>query len=321
MEQPISPVHSKVKRFVGSNTILFIYLLMIFIAGIMLPNFRTLQNFLMVARQFSMIAIVVMGQAIVLVSGGFDLSVGAVASLCGMATGFMMADLGWPVWVAIIVGTAIGALCGMFNGFLVAKIGINPLISTLSSSWVFNGIILVTTKGWPVTEIPKPFMFLGQGYIASIPFPIILMIGIGIVLTAVLSRTFYGRYIYAIGGNEISSLFAGINVTKIKISVYMLSGALAGFGGIVLTSRLATAQVGAAEAWTLPSVAAAVIGGVSLSGGEGTIYGALVGAALMGTIGNILVLFHVSSYWQSLVSGFILIIAVTVDTFQTKKHL
>ncbi len=316
-----SPFALKAKELFGKNTILIIFLVIIAVASVFLKNFRTIDNVLMIARQFSMVAIIAMGQAIVLISGGFDLSIGAIASLCGMASAYVAVVLGWPLWLCILVPVILGGICGVFNGVLVSIIKINPLIATLASGWVFSGIILVATKGWPITSLPKPFLFLGQGRLFNIPLPIILMIAICIILTIFLSKTYFGRYLYALGGSEKTSLFVGINVDLVKLSAYVLAGALAGFAGLILTSRMGTAQAGAADAWTLPSIAAAVIGGIMLGGGKGSIYGVIVGAALMGVIGNILVLFQISSYWQTLVTGFILIIAVAIDALRNRTSI
>jgi len=311
----------KIKDIVGKNTILIIFLAIIAIASIFLRNFRTIDNLLMIGRQFSMVAIIAMGQAIVLISGGFDLSVGAVASLCGMASAYAAVILGWPLWMCVIAAILVGGLCGLFNGAMVSFIRINPLIATLASGWVFSGIILVASKGWPITGLPKSFLFLGQGRLFNIPLPILLMVAICILLSIFLIKTYFGRYLYALGGSEKTSLFVGINVSIVKLWAYVIAGAMAGFAGLILTSRMGTAQPGAAEAWTLPSIAAAVIGGITLGGGKGNIYGVIIGAALMGVIGNILVLFQISSYWQSLVTGFILITAVAIDALRTREKI
>lgn len=314
-----SKLSNTLLKIAEEHAVLIVFAIIVIVAAIFLPKFRTPINALVVIRQFSMIAIVAIGQGVVLISGGFDLSVGAIASLCGMACGYFLTSLGMPVWLGILLGVLVGNACGLFNGILVSYMRINPLIATLASSWIFNGIILVTTKGWPISSLPSGFGFLGQGKFLSIPVPIWLMILVTVLFTILLGKTVYGRNIYALGGSEITSIFVGINVKLIKLSAFAISGTLAGFAGIILTSRLATAQAGAAEQWTLPSVAAAVIGGLSLYGGEGKIYRVILGAALMGVISNILVLFRVSSYWQSLISGFILITAVAVGAMQRSE--
>ena len=312
---------NKISRMMLANDEFFIFIIFIVIITVVAaisPQFRTLYNVKIVLRQFSLITIVAMGQALVIITGGFDLSVGAIVALCGMAGTYFAVTLHWPVGVALLMATLIGATCGVFNGFLITRIRINALIATLASGWIFQGVLLVTTKGWPISNFPPNFAFLGQGHVLGIPLPVILMVVIGIILSIFLSRTIYGRTFYAIGGNEKASTFAGIPVNKYKFTAFVICGALAGFAGIVLDARVGSAQATAGLDWTLPTVAAAVIGGVALSGGRGKIYGVIIGSALLGIINNILVLFKVSSYWQSLISGFVLILAVTADSLRKK---
>jgi len=312
---------NKISRMIMANDEILIFIIFIFIiavVAIIIPEFRTLYNMKIVMRQFSLITIVAMGQALVIVTGGFDLSVGAIVALSGMAGTYFSVILHWPVGLAVLAATIIGAVCGVFNGLLITRIRINALIATLASGWIFQGVILVTTKGWPISNFPPNFAFIGQGHFLGIPLPIIYMVVIGIILYIFLSRTIYGRVLYAIGGSEKASTFAGIPVNNYKFAVFVICGALAGFAGIILDSRMGSAQATAGLDWTLPSVAAAVIGGVALSGGRGKIYGVIIGSALLGIINNILVLFKVSSYWQSLISGFILILAVTADSLRKK---
>lgn len=300
-------------------SILVIFGVIIIAVCIAVPKFRTLYNILIVMRQFSLLTIVSMGQSVVLISGAFDLSVGSIVALSGMAGTYFAVTLGWPVMVSLLIAFIIGAMCGTFNGFLVAKVKINPIIATLATGWIYAGTILVTTKGWPISGFPKDFASVGQGYFLGVPLPVIMMIIFAIILYVFLSSTIYGRFLYAIGGNQKSSFFAGLNVSKYRIVAYIICGALAGFAGVVLSSRMGSAQAKAGLDWTLPSVAAAVIGGVSLYGGKGKIYGVVIGSALLGIINNVLVLLHVSAYWQQLISGFILILAVAFDSYRRGK--
>lgn len=296
--------------------IFVIFLFIIVISSSIIPEFRSLYNIQIVLRQFSLITIVAYGQALVIISGGFDLSVGTIVAASGMAGTYFAVIRHWPVGLAVLIAVLVGAGCGAFNGFLVTKVKINPLIATLASGWIFTGIILVATKGWPISNFPPNFAFLGQGFWIGIPLPVIFMIFFSIVLTIFLSRTIYGRMFYAIGGNEKASSFAGINVNKYKFMAFVICGALAGFSGIVLDSRMGSGQPAAGVEWILPSIAAAVIGGVALFGGKGKIIGVLIGSALLGIINNILILLRVPSYWQSLVSGVILILAVLLDSLR-----
>ncbi len=303
------------------NLILVIFLVIISILFIFLPKFREPYNILIVLRQFSLITIVAVGHAIVLISGTFDLSVGAIVAMSNMAVAYMMVFLGWPIWISIILAILVGTVCGLINGFLVAKVKINPLIATLASSWVYAGILLITTLGHPIVKLPEAFDVLGQGYFLRIPLPVWFMILVGIIATIFLSKTVNGRFIYAIGDNEKAAVLAGLNVSNLRMLSYMICGTLCGFAGVLLVSRVGTAQVTAGTSWTLPSVAAAVIGGVRIFGGKGRIYGVLVGSAILGIINNVLVLIGVSSYYQSFISGLILILAVSVDALRSRSKL
>jgi len=301
-------------------SILIIFISIIVVISIIIPRFRSIKNLLTVTRQFSLIAIVAMGQSIVLISGGFDLSVGSIAGLAGITSGHLMVTFGLPIWISIIAGIIVGILCGLINGLLISKVRISPLIATLATSWIFSGAILVFTKGWPVTNFPKRFEFLGQGYVLGIPLPIIIMLLICVILYVFLSQTIFGRQIYAKGCNQKASRLAGLNTDFITIVVFILSGALSAVGGIVLASRMGSAMANAGSTWALPSIAAAVIGGVSLAGGKGNIFGVLIGVALLGVINNILVLLHISSYWQRLISGLIVIGAVSIDAVRKYRE-
>jgi len=304
----------------NETVIILVFLAMMIIASAILPQFRTKYNLLVVARQFSLITIVTFGQAMVLISGGFDLSVGNIVALTNMAVGYFLVYQGWPIWLSIIASILAGTACGFFNGILVSKININPLIATLGSGWIFNGVVLVTSRGWPITNLTsfKSFAYLGQGYFLKIPVPIWIMLIIGILLTFFLRKAILGRFLYAVGGNEKASWLAGLNVSNLKMFSFLMSGTLSGVAGVLIASRLGTAQATAGSQWTLTTVAAAILGGVALSGGRGEIYGVFIGAALLGVIDNILVLLKISSYWQTLVTGFVLLLAVSFDTLRKR---
>jgi ribose transport system permease protein len=301
------------RRLSDEVSLLLIFLVIVVAVSVFIPRFRTVYNALTVIRQFSIVTVVSLGETVVLIAGGFDLSVGAIAGMAGIFCAHMMVTLHWPVWLSVVLGVVIGSLSGLLNGLIVAKGKIQPLITTLAMSWIFNGVILVTTKGWPVTQMPSAFEFLGQGWIVGIPLPIIIMAAVAGALGLFLSQTRWGRYLYAIGSNEKASRLAGLPTDWLTVAVFVICGTLAAFAGIVLASRMGSAQANAGADWPLPAIAAAVIGGVSLAGGKGKIYGVLIGAALLGIINNILVLLHVSAYWQGLISGLIVLAAVSVD--------
>ncbi len=309
---------SFIKKIFSSDesTILFIFIGIIIVVSILVPDFRSSYNILVVLRQFSLITIVAMGQAVVMISGAFDLSVGPIVALSGMFGTHLVVTMGFPVILGIILAVALGGVCGFINGLLVAKLRIDGIIATLASGWIFTGVILITTKGWPISDFPKNFGFIGQGYVFGLPLPVIYMVGIAILLSVFMAKSRIGRNFYAIGGNPVAGFFAGINVARYRILAYVICGALAGFAGVILSARVGSAQAKAAFDWALPSVAAGVIGGVSLSGGKGKIYGVLIGAAFLGIITNILVLIHISAYWQSLISGMVLLSAVAFDSYR-----
>jgi ribose transport system permease protein len=300
-----------------------VFVVILAIASIAIPQFRTSYNLLVVIRQFSLITIVAFGQGLVLITGGFDLSVGYIVALSNMAVAYLLVYMNWPIILCIVGGILIGTACGFFNGILVTRLRINPLIATLGSGWIFNGLILVSSKGWPITGLTdfKSFAYLGQGYFLKIPMPIWIMLIIGILLTFFLRKTILGRYLYAIGGNDKAGWLAGLNVPNIRMFSFIMSGVLSGLAGVLLSARLGTAQANAGVNWTLPTVAAAVLGGVALSGGKGEMYGVFIGAALLGVIDNILVLMKISSYWQGLVTGFVLLFAVSFDVLRRKTRI
>jgi ribose transport system permease protein len=298
------------------STIIFIFLAIVLAVSVLVPDFRSSYNILVVLRQFSTITIVAMGQAIVVISGTFDLSVGSIVALSGMFGTYLAVTMQFPVILSVFLAVALGGLCGLINGLLVAKLKINSIIATLASGWIFTGVILITTKGWPISDFPRSFAYLGQGYLLGLPLPVLYMLILTLLLALFMGKTIIGRNFYAIGGNPTAGFFAGLNVNRYRILAYVICGALAGFAGIVLSARVGSAQARAAAEWALPSVAAGVIGGVSLSGGKGKIFGVLIGSALLGIINNILVLIQVSAYWQSLISGLVLLVAVALDSYR-----
>jgi ribose transport system permease protein len=280
-------------------------------------HFLQVNNLLNVALQTSIVAIVAIGQTYVIIKGGIDLSVGSIAALSGVIAAEMMTS-GSPIWLSVIVGALGGVVCGLLNGAIISYGKIPPFIATLGMMGIARGAVLVITDGIPVSGLPKAFGKLGGGTFLGIPMPIILMVIIAIIMSFVLSRSRFGRSVYAIGSNEKASFLSGINVNKTKLGVYGLSGLLAGIAGIILTSRLISAAPTAGQNYELDAIAAAVIGGASLSGGVGTIVGTLIGAFIMGILRNGLNLLGVSYYWQQIAIGIVIIGAVYVDTLRRR---
>ena len=284
------------------------------------PVFFTTDNLLGVARAFSLTAIAAIGQTMVIISGGIDLSTGSIIGLSSLSTGLLLVN-GWPSVPAILAGIAVGTAFGVFNGLLITRVGLPPFIATLGTLSIGRGLIYVITQGYPVTA-PRDQLLLqiGQGYIGQVPMPVIIMIVVTIVATIFLSRSTLGRYIYAVGGNEEAARLAGINVNRVKMFVYTMSGFLASVSGIILLSRLVSAQPTAGLGQELPVIAASIIGGTSLIGGEGTALGAVLGAAIVGVLENGIVLLGINTYAQQVVTGAVILLAVGLDIWQKRRE-
>jgi ribose transport system permease protein len=284
--------------------------------------FLTTDNLLSVARNFALTAIAATGQTMVIVTGGVDLSVGSVLALSGISTGMLLAD-GWPLLPAVLVGLLVGAGFGLVNGLLVTRIGLPPFIATLGTLSIGRGLVLVLTNGYPVT-LPRGdnwLIQLGQGYVGRVPIPVIVMVVIAIIGTIFLSQSTLGRYVYAVGGNEEAARLAGINVGRVKLLVYTVSGFLAALAGLILMARLVSAQPAAGQGFELQVIAATIIGGTSLLGGEGTVLGAVLGAAIIGVLQNGLVLNQVNPYAEQAVTGGVILLAVTLDIWRKRRRL
>lgn len=277
-------------------------------------NFINPTNILNLLRQVSVNALIAFGMTFVIITGGIDLSVGSTLALSGALTAGILAA-GVPPVVAIFAGLLIGAALGLLNGIVITKGKVAPFIATLATMTIFRGLTLVYTEGNPITGFSDDFTFLffGRGYLFGIPFPVVLMaIAFGILFVLLHKMTF-GRKTFAIGGNENASYIAGIKSDRVKYTVYAISGMMSALAGLILTSRLNSAQPTAGTAYELDAIAAVVIGGTSLAGGKGRIVGTLIGALIIGTLNNGLNLLGVSSFYQQVVRGIVIIIAVLLD--------
>lgn len=293
--------------------IIGILLGMCIIMAIATPNFLRSDNLFSVARAFSYITIMAIGECLVIITAGIDLSIGSVFGLAGIITTVALTKWGLGIFASILIGLATGAIVGFFNGLLITKVHLPPFIATLGTMSIARGICFVVTRGYPIIGLPEEFLVIGQGYLGIIPIPVILMLAMVIVFSILLNRTVFGRRIYALGGNEEATRISGVNVQRIKLIVYTLAGVLAGFAGIITASRLGVGQPVGGDGYEMDAVAAVIIGGASLSGGRGTMSGVLIGAAIMGVLNNALVLLNVSAYWQDIVIGCVIIVAVTAD--------
>ncbi|MGV9769443.1 ABC transporter permease [Microbacterium sp. NPDC003461] len=294
-------------------------ILLIAVFAISSPHFLQVNNLLNIALQTSVIAIIAIGQTYVIITGGIDLSVGAVAALAGVITADLL-KAGAPTAVAIAAGLAGGVLCGAVNGFLIAYGNIPPFIATLGMLGIARGAVLVLTNGSPVSGLPREFGWFGNGSVLGLPFPVVLMGIIALLFGWILLQSRFGRSVFAIGSNEKTAFLSGLHVARTKIGVYVVSGLLAGTAGVILTSRLVSAAPTAGEGYELDSIAATVIGGASLSGGVGGTAGTLIGAFVMGVLRNGLNLLGVSYYWQQIAIGVVIIAAVFLDGLRRRRR-
>ncbi|KAA1181858.1 ABC transporter permease subunit [Paenibacillus sp. B2(2019)] len=289
-------------------------IILIIIVTVLNPSFMEPLNILNLLRQVAINALIAFGMTFVILTGGIDLSVGSILALSSAFTANLMLS-GWDPILAIVVGCLAGGLMGMVNGLMITKGRMAPFIATLATMTIFRGLTLVYTDGNPITGLgdSMTFQLFGRGYLLGIPVPAITMIIVFAVLWIVLHKTPFGRKTYAIGGNEKASIISGIKVDRIKIIIYSLTGMLSALAGAILTSRLNSAQPTAGTSYELDAIAAVVLGGTSLTGGRGRIVGTLIGALIIGILNNGLNLLGVSSFYQMVVKGIVIAIAVLID--------
>lgn len=302
--------------------IFLVLLLLSMFLSIQTSTFLTSTNIFNVMRAFSWIAISAFGEAMVIITAGIDLSVGSVMALSGLTTAMLLTS-GVGVVLSVSGGFITGGLCGLFNGGLVSKAKLPPFIATLGVMSIARGFCYGLTNGWPVRGLPPAFLQIGQTDLPLgnwlIPLPVIIMLVLGVLCHLFLSKTVWGYRFYTVGGNESAAVLAGIDVDRVKIQVYTLCGGLTAIGGILMTARLGVAAPTAALGYELDVIAAAVIGGTSLKGGEGSTVGVLIGAAIMQVLRNGLVLMGFPAYWQPAAIGAVILFAVMFDQFRKRR--
>lgn len=310
-------------KFVGIynkyGTIL-ILLFLVAIVSIISPNFLDLNNIMNILQQVSVNGLIALGMTFVILTAGIDLSVGSILALSGMALGMMILS-GVNEVLAIIIVLVLGAVLGFVNGTFISKVKLEPFIVTLATMTMFRGITLVISDGIPamgVTTDAPILDFLSQGKIFGIPFPTILFLIVFLILMLILQNTVFGRGVYAIGGNEEVARLSSVPTNKIKTSVYVISGIMSALAGAILTSRLSSSQPTAGTGFELDAIAAVVIGGTSLAGGRGRIFGTLIGVLIIGVINNGLNVMGVSAFYQQFIKGLIILIAVILDRKSNK---
>ena len=282
-------------------------------------SFLTSKNIFNVLRQISTNMFLACGMTMVIILGGIDLSVGSIIALAGVLAAGCVSRYNLPIAVALIVGVLIGLVIGVFNGFVISSTTIPPFIVTLATMNIARGLAKVYTGGSPVRVVTKEWQFVGAGYVGFVPVPVILMIIVLIITALIMNKTKMGRHIYAVGGNAQAAVFSGIKVARVKIFVHALTGVMAGLAGIVFASRKYSGQPTAGEGAEMDAIAAVVVGGTSMAGGSGKIGGTIIGALIIGILNNGLNLLNVNSFWQDVVKGLVILLAVFIDYVKNTK--
>lgn len=308
---------ARFRRWEASGVLVALLVLCALLA-VATPNFFTLSNMPIVLRNASFVGLVALGQTLVLLIGGIDLSVGTAAGLSAVVGALMLTKLGLNPYLVFLLTALFGLCLGFFNAAFVAKLRLNPFIVTLASGEIFAGLNLVITQGYPVRPLGPTFRSVGQGEVFGVPVPVLVFFAAGLVLWFVLARTRFGRNVYAVGGNRDAATLVGIRVWRVEFLVFGLAGMFAALAGILYASRMDAAQPSVGEGWMLSAITAAIIGGTSLRGGEGTVVGTVLGAVLLTVLQNGTVLLNVSGYWQRVIIGSVVLVAVLVDLVRRK---
>jgi ribose transport system permease protein len=297
----------------------FLSLIVLFVAlSIASPHFLTETNLSSVVRQTAVINIMALGMTMIIIAGGIDLSVGSILGMGGLL-GTLAMEKGAPIPAGVAIGVLTGLLCGLVNGALTTRLKIAPFIVTLGTLGIFRGVTLIISNGLPVHRIPASFSFLGEGNLLGVPFVLWLLVGCAVATHVILEHTRLGRYAFSIGSNVDAAVYAGIPVAFHTTAVYAIGGMLTGLAGMIEASRLMTGQPTAGQGYELQAIAAVVIGGGSLHGGEGTVIGTLIGAFIMGLLSNGSDLLGVSPYLQQAIIGAVIILAVSVDELRKRR--
>ncbi|MEZ9035903.1 ribose ABC transporter permease [Vibrio cyclitrophicus] len=304
------------KEWLIDQKSLIALIFLIVVVSFLNPNFFTVDNILNILRQTSVNAIIAVGMTLVILTAGIDLSVGSVLALCG-AFAASMIGMEIPVMIAVPTALVAGAALGAISGVIIAKGKVQAFIATLVTMTLLRGVTMVYTDGRPIstgfTDTADAFAWFGTGYAMGIPIPVWIMVVVFAAVWYLLNHTRFGRYVYALGGNESATRLSGIDVDKVKIGVYAICGLLAAVAGIIVASRLSSAQPTAGMGYELDAIAAVVLGGTSLAGGRGRIMGTLIGALIIGFLNNALNLLDVSSYYQMIAKAVVILLAVLVD--------
>ncbi len=319
VETPPVPAKNRRDGIVLQRLLPFLSLIILFIAlAIASPHFLTATNLSSVVRQTAVINIMALGMTMIIIIGGIDLSVGAILAMGGLI-GAMAMEKGFSIPVGVLVGILTGLACGLANGVMITQLRVQPFIVTLGTLGIFRGTALIISNGLPVHRIPEQFSYLGEGNLLGVPFVLWILVACAVFTHIVLEHTRLGRYTFAIGSNREAAIYAGIPVKFHTTAVYAIGGMLTGLAGMIEASRLMTGQPTAGQGYELQAIAAVVIGGGSLQGGEGSVIGTLIGAFIMGLLSNGSDLLGVSPYLQQAIIGAVIILAVTLDEVRKRR--
>lgn len=307
------------KDNLGIIIALFVLCIILSVNPITKDSFLTLKNVFNVLRQISSNLFLACGMTMVIILGGIDLSVGSIIALSGCIAAGGVVHFHMPLFAAVILGILVGLMIGMFNGLVISKTTIPAFIVTLATMNIAKGFAYVYTGGSPVRVVTKEWQFLGAGYIGVVPTPVVILVIILIVTGLIMNKTKMGRYIYAVGGNAQAASFSGIKVSNVKFFVHAYSGIMAGLAGVVLASRMYSGQPTAGEGAEMDAIAAVVVGGTSMSGGSGKIGGTIIGGLIIGVLNNGLNLLNVNSFWQYVVKGAVILLAVFIDYLKNRN--
>nr|WP_325212401.1 ABC transporter permease [uncultured Oscillibacter sp.] len=309
------------KKLLNKYAIYIIFVGMCVILSMLTPNFLKMRNILNVIRQVSVFGTIGLGVTLCIITAGTDLSAGSVAACAGVVSAIFAQRGGMNLILAIVLGILTGALAGLINGVLIVKGEIPPFIATLGMMSAARGAALLISKGLPISNLDAAYIVTGQGDILGIPGPIIIFAILAVIMHVTLSKTKFGRSVYAVGGNPLAAVTCGINKNKILIEVYLLEGVMCGIAGIILTSRVGSGVPTAALNYEFDAITGAIIGGTSFNGGIGTVMGTVVGVLVIGVLNNGMDLLAISSYWQQVVKGVVIVLAVVLDARKNKVFL
>jgi hypothetical protein len=309
------------RKLLKDNAIWLVFVLMVAIFTVYNPKFIKPSNLMNIARQVAVYGIASVGMTFVILISGIDLSIGAIITFVNIICAYLMVNLGFNMWVAVIISITAATLIGVLNGFMVSTVGIPALIATFAAQTVFDGVSYIISGGMPISGFDKNFNIFGKWTIGIVPISAIIMIVCFAAGAFILNKTYFGRYFYAIGGNEEAAKLSGIQVSNIKYLIYALSGFFAGLAGIVMLSRTGSAQNTAGLGYEFDVITCVVLGGVSVKGGIGRISGVIAGVLIIGSLTNGMILMDVNSYTQKVVKGLVLAIAVGIDCLSNRNKI